>query len=193
MKQKKPLKLVSQDERPRRENLFTTSTLRPYSARNSHHPITYAPKTYSRENLTYINHRTWLEEPVKFYQNARWSLVFPVWILFYNRNTTKSPRRFHTTGSLLPCATILRCLCGSTFRRVLLEESMTQFYLPILLESKAANLWLHWHHHPKGITTLTSLTSHHPEGICEFIDLSPPCDINILTLFPPNLAKSRTA
>lgn len=192
MKPKKTLKLVSQDERPIRENLFTTSTLRPYSARNSHHPITYAPKTHNRENLTYINHRTWLEEPVKFYQ-----MQDEVWFSFFEcyfaiETQPKATEVSHHWFSPPPPA-ILRCLCGSSFRRVLLEESMTQFYLPILQEAKAANLWLHWHHHPKGITTLTSLTSHHPEGICEFIDLSPPCDINILTLFPPNLAKSRIA
>ena len=40
VKPKKTVKLVSQEERPRRENLFTTSTLRPYSARN---PIIRSP------------------------------------------------------------------------------------------------------------------------------------------------------
>ena len=99
----------------------------------------------------------------------------------------QKPRRFNTTGSL-PLPTILRCLCGSSFRRVLFEESMTQFYLPnqqdklricefidITTTKGITTKGLHWHHNPK--------------GICERIDLSPPWHQH-LDSWHPNLPKS---
>ena len=137
------------------------STLRPYSARNSHHPITYALKTHNRENLTYINHGTWLEEPVKFYQNARWSLFFPVWMLFYNRNTTKSHGGF-TPLVLSPSP------CDSQVPLWVLLSACTAWreHDPILPANSARS---------KGCESVTSLTSP-PQGNhhLDFIDITPP-------------------